>query len=142
MEDESSTESRRRLLATAALTTTASIAGCSSLVGGGGGVGNSGATDVGIYSLASTVQTVSLTITDAEAEQPHTSKTVELAPGEVIEPVNDSKLPTNTSEYIIDVRVEDGPSETFEWIDPTVTLAPLWVRIDDSDNIRFLLQAG
>jgi hypothetical protein len=141
MEDESSTESRRRLLATAALTATASIAGCSSLVGGGG-VGNSGATDVGIYSLASTVQTVSLTITDAEAEQPHTSKTVELAPGDVIEPVNDSKHPTTTSGYIIDVGVDDGPSETFEWIDPTVTLAPLWVRIDDSDNIRFLLQAG
>jgi hypothetical protein len=141
MEDESSTESRRRLLATAALTATASIAGCSSLVGGGG-VGNSGATDVGVYSLASTPQTVSLTITDASAEQPHTSKTVELAPGDVIEPVNGSKLPTNTSRYIIEVTVEDGPSETFEWTDPTVTLAPLWVQIDDSDNIRFLLQAG
>jgi len=141
MEDESLTESRRRLLAATALTATTGMAGCSSLVGGGG-VGNSGATDVAVYSLASTSQTVSVTIRDAEAEQTHTTRTVELAPGEVVEPVNDSKLPTNTSRYIIEVTVEDGPSETFEWADPTITLAPLWVQIDDSQNIRFLLQAG
>jgi hypothetical protein len=141
MEEEPPTESRRRLLATAGITATTTIAGCSSLVGNSG-IGNSGATDVAVYSLASTSQMVELTITDASAERPHTSRTVELAPGDVIDPVNDSKLPTNTSTYVIEVRVEDGPSETFEWTDPTVTLAPLWIQIDDSENIRFLLQAG
>lgn len=143
MEDGSSSHlGRRRILATvAAVTSATSIAGCSSLVGDNG-VGNSGATDVVAYSMASTPQTVSLTISDADAESPHTSRTLELSPGDVVDPVNDSKLPTNTSTYTIEVTVEDGPSETFEWTDPTVSLAPLWVQIDDTQNIKFLLQAG
>jgi hypothetical protein len=56
--------------------------------------------------------------------------------------VNSGKLPTNTSSYTVQVSVEDGPSETFEWTDPSVELAPLWVRIDGTRNITFLLQAG
>jgi hypothetical protein len=40
------------------------------------------------------------------------------------------------------VSVENGPSETFEWDDPVVDRAPLWILIDDGRNIRFLLQAG
>jgi hypothetical protein len=142
MDDESSLRSgRRRILTTvAACTGVTSLAGCSSLVGGG--VGDSGATDVVVYNLAPTPKTVSITVTDADAESPHTSRTLDLSPDEIVEPVNDSKLPTNTSAYAVEVTVKDGPSETFEWTDPTVTLAPLWVQVDDSRNIRFLLQAG
>ena len=141
MEDESVTSpKRRRVLATTALTGVASVAGCSSLVDSG--VGNSGATDVVVYSLASAAKTVSVRITDTSEERPHTARTLELDPGDVVDPVNDSKLPTNTSEYTVAVEVEDGPSETFAWSEPTVTLAPLWVQVDDSQNIRFLLQAG
>jgi hypothetical protein len=86
--------------------------------------------------------TVSITITPAGAEDPHTSRTVVLAPNETVDPVSDSKLPTTGDGYTVDVAVEDGPSETFEWTDPTVTLAPLWVYVDDTRNIKFLLQAG
>jgi hypothetical protein len=142
MQDEPSLRSgRRRILTTvAACTGVTRLAECSSLVGDGGG-GNSGAADV-VYNLAPTPKTVSITVTDTGAESPHTSRTLDLAPGDVVNPVNDSKLPTNTSEYVVEVAVEDGPSETFEWTDPTVTLAQLWVQIADSQNFRFLLQAG
>lgn len=133
---------RRRILATvAAVGGTTSVAGCSSFAGDGS-VGDSGATDVVVYSLASQSKTVSITIADSSADSPHTSRTLELSSGEIIDPVNESKLPTNANTYEITVTVEGGPSETFEWTDPTVELAPLWVHIDDSQNVKFLLQAG
>lgn len=66
---------------------------------------------------------------------------LELAPNERVDPVNDSKLPMNAS-YTGAVDVVGGPDETFEWTDPTVERAPLWVVVDGSDNIRFLLQTG
>lgn len=142
MEDGSSTNpSRRQILTTAALTGAASVAGCSSLVDDAG-VGNSGATDVVVHSLASTPKALPLTISGPNAESPHTSRTLELAPGDVIDPVNGSKLPSNTSEYTIKMTAEDGSRETFEWADPTAELAPLWGQVDDTQNIRFLLQAG
>lgn len=119
-----------------------SIAGCSSLASGDG-VGDSGATDVVVSNLAATPQTVSITITKMSAERPHTSRTLELSPGEVVDPVNSSRLPTNKdTTYTVEVTVENGPSETFEWAEPTVELAPLWIQIDDTRNIKFLLQAG
>lgn len=119
----------------------AGIAGCSSLRDDPG-LSDSGATDVILSSAASEPRTVSVTITEADAETPRTDRTMDLSPGETVDPVNDGKLPTNTSSYSVSVSVVDGPSETFEWTDPTVELAPLWVRIDDSRNITFLLQAG
>ena len=133
---------RRRMLATmAAVTSATSIAGCASLRDQPG-VGDSGATDVIVHSIASETKTVSITITDTDAESPHTSRTLDVSPGEIVDPVNSGKLPTNTSSYTVEVAVNDGPSETFEWTDPTVTLAPLWVQIDGTRNIIFLLQAG
>jgi hypothetical protein len=125
----------------AAMASTTSIAGCS-LFRDRSGVGNSGATDVIVHNVAAEVKTVSIEITDAEAEDPHTKETLTVSPGEVVDPVNDGKLPTTTSGYTVEVSVQDGPSETFEWTDPTVQLAPLWVQIDGSRNIHFLLQAG
>lgn len=109
---------------------------------GDGGVGNSFATDVVAFSGATAPRTVSITITDTESDTPHTDRTLDLAPGETVDPVNSGKLPANGSSYTVDVVVEDGPSETFEWTDPSAELAPLWVRVDDSQNITFLLQAG
>lgn len=131
---------RRRLLVTMAAVAAGGVAGCSS-TREQNGVGDSGATDVIVCSVAPDPRTVSITITAAGAERPHTSRTLSLAPGEVVDPVNSSKLPTNT-DYTVEVTVEDGPEETFEWTDPTALLAPLWVRIDATRNIKFLLQAG
>ncbi|WP_310898699.1 hypothetical protein [Haloarcula onubensis] len=84
---------------------------------------------------------MSVTITPDGAEEPHTDRTLQIAPGDTVSPVNRSKLPTNDG-YTVDVTVEDGPAETYEWADPTVELAPLWVLVDGSENIKFLLQSG
>jgi hypothetical protein len=132
---------RRQMLAAMVAAGTTSIAGCSSFLDRGG-VGDSGATDVVVHNVASESKVVSVTVTDTNAEEPHTDRTLDVAPGEIVDPVNSGKLPTNTSSYTVEVAVENGPSETFEWTDPTVQLAPLWVQIDDTRNIKFLLQAG
>ena len=55
--------------------------------------------------------------------------------------MNRSKLPTNSG-YTVVVDIEDGPRETFEWDDPDLELAPLYVLIDETENVKFLLQAG
>lgn len=132
---------RRQALLTIAVAASAGIAGCAS-TRSKEGVGNSGAVDVIVYNATSETRTVSITITAVDAENPHTKRTLSLSPGKVVDPVNASKLPTNTSQYTVEVTVNDGPSESFEWTDPTVRLAPLWVRIDRTRNIKFLLQAG
>lgn len=142
MEDESRTViTRRQSLLTMAAVATAGIAGCTSTQNQND-VGNSFATDVIVYSAASDPRTVSVTITEIESDTPHTAKTLEVSPGETVDPVNSGKLPANNSSYAVEVIVEDRPSETFEWTDPSAALAPLWVRIDGSQNIKFLLQAG
>ncbi|MFW5974242.1 MAG: hypothetical protein ACOCPZ_02545 [Natrialbaceae archaeon] len=133
---------RRSLLAMAAVAT-AGLAGCSwGQNGNGNGMGNSGATDVIACNGASEPRTVTITVTEVDSDTPHTSRTLELSPGETVDPVNSGKLPTTASSYTVEVSVENGPSETFEWEDPTVELAPLWVRVDETRNIKFLLQAG
>lgn len=40
------------------------------------------------------------------------------------------------------MEVDGGPSETFDWDGPDVELAPLYILIDETQNIKFLLQAG
>lgn len=134
--------SRRTALGTiAALACSTSVAGCSSSRTDDN-VGDSGATDVLVYNAAATPKTVTLTIAESGAESPHTSRTLTLSSHELAEDVNDGKLPTHPSSYTVEVVVEDGPTETFEWTDPTVELAPLWIRLDDTRNIKFLFQAG
>lgn len=132
---------RRRILAALAAVATAGLAGCS-WGQNGNGVGNSGATDVIACNGGSEPRTVTITVTAADSDTPHTSRTLELSPGETVDPVNSGKLPTTARSYTVEVTVENGPSETFEWEDPSVELAPLWVRVDESRNIKFLLQAG
>ncbi len=129
------TTRRRYLSALVAVAGTASVAGCTSLWD------QTGATDVIVHNVGEGQKTVSITITDTDAEARHTSRTVELDPGEKVDPVNRSKLPTNTS-YAVEVTVGETTSETFEWDDPDVELAPLHVLVDDTRNIKFLLQAG
>ena len=126
---------RRFLTAVAAVAGTTSIAGCSTLWD------QTGATDVVIYNLRAEPIVVSVTITPTDAEESHTARELEIAPGAKVDPVNRSKLPTNSS-YSITVEVDGGPRETFDWDDPDVELAPLYILIDETQNITFLLQAG
>jgi hypothetical protein len=139
--DHSSSVGRRGVLAAAAALTSTGLAGCAGDQTPGG-VGSSFATDVIAHNAGPEPRTVSVTITATDAEGPHTSRTLKLAPGEVVDPVNGSKLPANSASYTVEVSVADGPSETFEWTDPAPELAPLWVLVDDSRNVTFLLQAG
>lgn len=113
----------------------ASLSGCTALWD------QTGATDVNAHNAAEESMTVSVTITPDGASEPHTARTLQIEPGDTVSPVNRSKLPTNDS-YTVDVTVEDGPAETYEWDDPTLELAPLWVLVDGTENIKFLLQSG
>lgn len=136
MDDSSAGSSRRQfLVAMAGVTGTTALAGCSTVWQ------QTGATDVNVYNWAGESKVVSVTVTAADGDEPHTARTLELGAGERVESVNRSKLPTNTS-YTVEATVEDGPSETFDWEDPDVSLAPLYVLVDESRNIKFLLQAG
>lgn len=103
--------------------------------------GNHGATDVMAYSAATEPKTVLVEVRDADSDDPVASSEFDIDPGEEVGPINDGKLPTNGS-YVVDVDVADGPSETFEWADPSLDRAPLYVLVDDSDNVDFLLKAG
>lgn len=127
--------SRRELLGS--IVATAGITG----LGGCLSLSQPGASDVMVYNAATQPKSLSITITASETDQPHTSRSITVAPGEQTDPVNQSKLPLN-SNYTIEVAVENGPSETFQWEDPTVERAPLFVFIDGTRNIKFLLQAG
>lgn len=40
------------------------------------------------------------------------------------------------------MTVENGASETYNWESPDIELAPLYILIDDTANVDFLLQAG
>lgn len=136
MDDTSDGSSRRRFLtAMAGVTGFTALSGCSAVWQ------QTGATDVNVYNWAGEPKVVSITITAAGAEEPHTDRTLELGATERVKSVNRSKVPTNTG-YTVEVTVEDGPSETFDWEDPDVSLAPLYVLVDESRNIKFLLQAG
>lgn len=132
-----SRSTRRRVLSTLAGAGAASVAGCFVLGGGDG----HGATDVVALNTAADSQQVTITVIGTDSEEPHTTRTFTLDSGEKVDPVNDGKLPTNGS-YRVDVDVEDGPRETFDWEDPQLEQAPLWVLVDGSENIRFLLQSG
>jgi hypothetical protein len=127
---------RREALVTMAGTVSlTALAGCTGLWD------QTGATDVIVHNATAASTTVSITITAGETEEPHTSRTVTIEGGDTLDPVNHSKLPTN-ARYTVEVSVKNGPSETFEWTDVTVERSPLWVILDGSANIRFLLQAG
>lgn len=152
MADQPLRASRRHTLgAMAAIGSAVGLAGCSSFLGDGNddgdndgddGVGNSGATDVVVVNAATESKEVAITVTEDGATDPAIDETIALSAGELVEEVTRSKLPTNTSGYTVDVSVTDGPSESFEWTDPTVELAPLWVRVDETRNVKFLFQAG
>lgn len=137
MQDRPTDGSGRRRFLTTIVTVvgTTSLAGCATLWD------QTGATDVLVYNVRTEPIVVTVTITPTDAEEPHTARELEIAPGAKVDPVNRSKLPTNSS-YSITVEVDGGPSETFDWDDPDVELAPLYILIDETQNINFLLQAG
>lgn len=132
--------SRRRVLSTVgAIGLSASLAGCSSADSGG-----HGATDVRLRNVADVALTVSVVITRENADESEVDQTFELAAHEAVRAVNDSKLPTGGDGYSVAVSIEGGPSQTFEWSDPDVRLAPLHILVDDDpqvDRIEFLLKA-
>lgn len=127
---------RRRFLSAIAVAGTGLTAGCPAIWD------QPGATDVLVYNLASETKVVSITVTDPDGDgSPYTDRTLELEPTEKVDPVNRGKIPLSTA-WTVEVTVEGGPSETFDWDDPDVRYAPLWIIVDDSRNIRFLLEAG
>lgn len=134
-EESSEPPGRRRFLFAAAAAGAATLAGCTAVWD------QTGATDAIVRNATPEPKTVSVTITPDGAEEPHTSRTLDLPARGVVDPVNRSKLPTNDA-YTVAVDVDGGPSETFEWTDPRVELAPLHVLIDGTGNVKFLLQAG
>lgn len=113
----------------------AALAGCSLLWD------QTGATDVVVHNAATEAKTISVTIRGEGADEPRTDRTVSLDAGETLDPLDPAKIPTNSA-YTVAVDVENGPSETFAWTDPDIERAPLWILVDDSSNITFLLQAG
>jgi hypothetical protein len=128
--------SRRRLLSSlGSMAGVAALAGCSLVWD------QTGATDVIVHNAATEAKTISVTIRAEGADDPRTDRTVSLDAGETRNPLDPAKIPTNAA-YTVAVDVENGPSETFDWSDPDVARAPLWILVDDSENITFLLQAG
>lgn len=126
---------RRRYLSTlAAFASVTTASGCLAS-------NQSGATDIVLYSLAADTSSVSVVVTDTDATEPHTSRTLSVSQGDKIDPVNQGKLPTNTS-YTVEVTVEAGTSETFDWTDPELDLAPLHVLVEDPQNVEFLYNTG
>lgn len=126
---------RRQLLGAVTTIGAAGLAGCSGLGA------QTGATDAVLTNTGSAAHTVTVTITPADGDEPHTDRTVGLAPGERIDPLNDDKIPLNT-DYTVEVAVENGPEETFEWTDTDVERAPLYIEVDDSDNVDFFVKVG
>jgi hypothetical protein len=131
---------RRKTLGALAAAGLGAVAGCNALGNAGTpAVSNSYTTDVVACSVADTEKTVTVTVRAAGAEDPRTDRTLSLSPGEVINPVNDGKFPGDG--YTVEVDIEEGPSETFEWTEVGPERAPLWVLIPENDNVRFLLDA-
>ena len=100
MRDRSTVGPGRRQFLTAmvAVAGTTSIAGCSALWD------QTGATDVLVYNLRAEPIVVSVTITPTDAEELHTARDLEIAPSAKVDPVNRSKLPTNSG-YSITVEI-------------------------------------
>jgi len=134
---------RRRVLGALAAAGLGSVAGCnaSSETTDSPGAGTSYATDLVACSVAGGEKTVAITVTAIGADTPRTERTLKLSPGDVVDPVNDGKIPGNGDGYTVEVDIDGGASETFEWTDIGPERAPLWVLIPDGGNIRFLLDA-
>lgn len=136
MQDDPSTVGRREVLGSVAgFAATASLAGCTSVWS------QPGASDVVLHNLAQEPTTITVRIKAADRDETRTDRRLEVPAGGTVDPVNRGKLPLSVG-YVVTVEVDDGPEETFEWTDPNVSLAPLHVLVDESENVTFLLQAG
>ena len=99
-----------------------------------------GATDVVVYNEANDAKSVTVTITDAHADQPRLETTVSLDRGERFTPTESESLPVD-ADYTVEVDVEQGPTETYHWPDVSLELAPLHVILSCRSEIYFELQS-
>ena len=136
LSDDSTDRPARRTVLGGSATLLAGLAGCS--LGGGT---SKGATDVVLNSMAPEPVEVTLTISDAGADEPRMDRTVELDTGERATPTDDGKLPGG-GDYDVTVDVADGPTETYQWRDVTLERAPMHVILNGSQNVFFTLQVG
>lgn len=107
--------------------------------------GSKGATSVVIHNGTNETMSLSFSVADMDDNgTPRVKETVTLDPLEQIDPINEqhlSKLPVGGN-YIITIDVEGGPSETFQWQDVRLELAPLHVIVEGNSNILFALAVG
>lgn len=144
------TLSRRSLLAACPALVGGSLAGCTMMQDERAKEGaGRGATSIIIHNETNSSQSVSVTATDSDGKtwidvtdtvDAHThvdpiSLENSKRPGQRV-----SKLPEG-NDYTVDVTVDGGVSQTLEWEDVTLDLAPLRLIIIDRSYIAFTLQA-
>jgi hypothetical protein len=129
------------------------IAGCQSLATNNGretagsradvNGSSKGATSVHIHNETNEPVTLSMVVTDTDDET-RLDETVTVDPLDEVDPFDEHHLgllPEGT-DYTVTIDVENGPSETFQWQDVRIGLAPLHVIIDGSSDLLFTLGAG
>lgn len=125
---------RRTVLGSIALTLSLAFAGCSQYP-------SKGATDVKVHNLRTEPVSIAIRITADGGEQPRVERTLSLDSTDQAVPTRNDKLPIG-SDYTVDIDIENGPTESFQWEDVSLDLAPLHVLVDDTSNIVFALQSG
>lgn len=129
-----STTSRRRfLVATGSVAIPGLTAGC--YTDGAGG------SRIVVYNVTADPTTVSIEVVPESDDVSGLDRTLELDPRERIEIPEEFVFPLIT-DYSVTVDVEGGPRETFDWTESAADRAPLYVLLDGSDNIRFLVEVG
>lgn len=123
------------------------MAGCQSMVMGnkeGETTGSrKGATSVRIHNETNEPVTLSIVVTDKDDET-RLDEMVTLDPLDEVDPIAEQylgQLPEGT-DYTVNIDVENGPSETFQWQDVRIGLAPLHVIFDGSSDLLFTVVAG
>lgn len=141
----SSSFSRRKLLAACTTLVGGSLAGCT-LKGEGEEASTgarTGATSVLIHNETTESVTFSVLVTDTDGKT-RLDETVSLDPLGEVDPIAEQdlgQLPEGT-DYTVTIDVENGPSETFEWQDVQIGLAPLHVVFDGRSDLLFTVGAG
>lgn len=144
------TLSRRSLLAACPVLVGGSLAGCTMTQDERANEGSgTGATSIIIHNETNTSQSVSVTATDSDGKT-WIDVTDTIDAHKHVDPLSlenakrtdqrVSQLPVG-NDYTIDVAVDGGVSQTLEWEDVTLDLAPLRLLVIDKSYIAFTLQA-
>lgn len=144
----SSSLSRRKLLAACTTLVGGSLAGCTSTEGQGEEErktpgSRTGATSIRIHNETNESVTLSVLVTDTD-DKTRLDETVTIDPLDEVDPIDQQRLgllPEGT-DYTVNIDVENGPSETFQWQDVRIGLAPLHVIFDGSSDLLFTVGAG